>query len=66
MEGEDDDFKLLNIQKEAAVSILNIAIKADESKFRIRNEENITALLREVREMREKKTVDADALPAPE
>ena len=60
------------MQKEAAVSVLNLALKADENRFRIRSEAGIVALLAEVRQIRQSGTslIDLDpdeyeSLPPP-
>ena len=46
------------MQKEAATSVINMSIKADESRFRVQNESAIVAILQEVRAMKK------PALPA--
>ena len=55
---DDDYIKLLAMQKEAATSVINMSIKADESRFRVQNESAIVAILQEVRAMKK------PALPA--
>ena len=54
--GHPDEMKLRSMQKEAAVSVLNLALKADENRFRIRSEAGIVALLAEVRQIRQSGT----------
>lgn len=70
--GHPDEMKLRSMQKEAAVSVLNLALKADENRFRIRSEAGIVALLAEVRQIRQSGTslIDLDpdeyeSLPPP-
>ncbi len=49
----DHDIRMLAMQKDAAVSVLHLAIKADEARFRARSEGGLNAILEEVRAMRE-------------
>lgn len=51
----DDDYaKLLSIQKDAALSVVNLSIKADENRFRIQNETAIVEILKEVKGLKGK------------
>lgn len=52
----DTDIKMLAMQKDAAVSVLHLAIKADEARFRARSEGGLNAILEEVRALREAST----------
>jgi hypothetical protein len=49
----DNDIKMLAMQKDAAVSVLHLAIRADEARFRQRSEGGLVAILEEVRALRE-------------
>lgn len=56
----DDNFaKMVSIQKDAAISALNVAIKADESRFRVQSEAAITVILDEVRQLKAQKAQPA-------
>jgi hypothetical protein len=52
----DTDLKMLAMQKDAAVSVLHLAMKADEARFRARSEGGLVAILEEVRALREHST----------
>lgn len=52
IEGSTSDLKLQSLQKEAAVSVLNLAIKSDEARFRAQSDMGIMAILREVQALR--------------
>ena len=45
--------KLLAMQKDAATNVVNMSIKADESRFRVQNESAIVAILQEVRALKQ-------------
>ncbi len=55
---DEDYVKLLAMQKDAATNVVNMSIKADESRFRVQNESAIVAILQEVRALKK------PALPA--
>jgi hypothetical protein len=57
---DDDYVKLLSMQKDAATNIVNLSIKADESRFRVQSESAIVAILDEVRKLKSSQP----ALPA--
>lgn len=40
------------MQKDAATNVVNMSIKADESRFRVQNESAIVAILQEVRALK--------------
>lgn len=48
----DGDLKFLALQKDAAVSVLTLALRADEARFRERSEGGILAILEEVQKLR--------------
>lgn len=52
----DSDIRMLAMQKDAAVSVLHLAIKADEARFRARSEGGLVAILQEVQALRENAT----------
>ncbi len=41
------------MQKDAATNVVNMSIKADESRFRVQNESAIVAILQEVRALKQ-------------
>lgn len=49
----NDDLKFLAMQKDAAVSVLNLAVRADEAQFRARSEGGLVAILEEVQRLRQ-------------
>lgn len=48
----ESDLRFLTMQKDAAVSVLNLAIRADEARFRARSEGGLVAILEEVQRLR--------------
>ncbi len=48
-----DYARLLGIKKDAASSILSLALRADESKFRVQSMQGVMALLEEVRKLKQ-------------
>lgn len=50
---EDDYAKLVALQKDAAISVLNLAAKVDEGRLRARNESAIVTILEEVRRLKQ-------------
>ena len=49
---------MLQLQKEAAVAVLNLAVKADEARFRARSEGGLNAILEEVKKLRSERSFD--------
>lgn len=43
---------MLTMQKDAATSVLNLSVKADESRFRVQNEMAVGAILAEIRRLK--------------
>lgn len=43
--GDDDFTRILSIKKDAAVSVMNVTLKADENKFRARAADGLQKLL---------------------
>lgn len=54
---DDGYVKLLSMQKDASTSIINLGIRADESRFRVQNESAIVAILQEVRALKASNTL---------
>jgi hypothetical protein len=52
----DSDIKMLAMQKDAAGTVLTLALRADEARFRARSEGGLVAILEEVRALREHST----------
>ena len=54
----DTDIRFLQLQKDAAVAVLGLAMKADEARFRARSEGGLVAILEEVKKLRSERSYD--------
>lgn len=54
---DEDYIKILSMQKDAATNVVNLSIKADESRFRVQNETAIAVILDEVRRLKSAQTL---------
>ncbi|MDE2344423.1 MAG: hypothetical protein KGL63_13735 [Betaproteobacteria bacterium] len=60
--GHPDEMKMRNMQKEAAVAVLNLTLKADEQRFRVHSERGIIAILDEVRRLRSAELIESEPI----